>query len=246
MQQYIKKQVIVEAIQYNNLNREEIEKFVGKKLKCELESEAAYLANQGPPLFSISIETKEGLMKALPTDWIIKEPFPTGDRDFYPCKNDIFEKTYDKAEPTKFNNDNFSAISTVAAPFEANVLKPVGKVYPSEEETIFSIAQENDEYGGAHIYMFRNNLGFSDGKSNYAPSVSTIRFVEKKQNGEIIPGIQSEQLVIALIDRIKKLNAKFPCDENDEQVACLEGYLAACKKRIDNRINRGVMGDLKK
>jgi hypothetical protein len=35
-------------------------------------------------------------MKAMPYDWIIKEPFPTDDRCFYPCKPDIFEKTYER------------------------------------------------------------------------------------------------------------------------------------------------------
>jgi hypothetical protein len=88
--------VIVDAIKYNNLNREEIERFVGKKLHQELESETAYLAGKGAPIFSISIETKEGTMKAFPNDWIIREPFPTGDRDFYPCKPDIFEMTYEE------------------------------------------------------------------------------------------------------------------------------------------------------
>ena len=97
MGKFKKKPVIIEAIQYNNLNREEIEKFTGKKLQQELESETAYLAGKGAPLFSILIETKEGIMKAMPNDWIIKEPFPTGDRDFYPCKSDIFFKTYEEA-----------------------------------------------------------------------------------------------------------------------------------------------------
>lgn len=96
IEKFKKKPIEIEAIQYNNLNREEIEKFVGKRLLQELESETAYLAGKGPPKFSISIETKEGVMKALPNDWIIKEPFPNGDRDFYPCKNDIFKKTYEK------------------------------------------------------------------------------------------------------------------------------------------------------
>jgi len=95
IQKFKKKPVIIEAIQYNNLNREEIEKFVGKKLYQELESETAYLAGKGAPLFSISIETKEGIMKAMPNDWIIKEPFPTGDRDFYPCKDYIFKSTHE-------------------------------------------------------------------------------------------------------------------------------------------------------
>jgi len=34
-------------------------------------------------------------MKAMPNDWIIKEPFPTGDRAFYPCKDSIFKSTYE-------------------------------------------------------------------------------------------------------------------------------------------------------
>ncbi len=44
----------------------------------------------------ILIETLEGTMKALPGDWIIKEPFATDDRQFYPCKPDIFAATYER------------------------------------------------------------------------------------------------------------------------------------------------------
>jgi hypothetical protein len=90
MAQYRKKPVIIEAIQYNNLNREEIEKFVGKKLHQELETETAYLAGKGSPKFSLIIETLEGNHKAMPNDYIIK-----GIKgEFYPCKPDIFEATY--------------------------------------------------------------------------------------------------------------------------------------------------------
>ena len=96
IQKFRKKPVEVEAIQFNgNSNKQEIEQFVGRELKSELESETAYVAGQGAPIFSLLIETKEGVMKAFRGDWIIKEPFPTGDRDFYPCKNDIFVNTYD-------------------------------------------------------------------------------------------------------------------------------------------------------
>lgn len=89
--QFRKKPVIIEAIQYNNLNRAEIETFVGKKLNQELESETAYLAGQGSPKFSLSIDTMEGVMKAMPNDWIIKGI----NGEFYPCKHDVFEKTYE-------------------------------------------------------------------------------------------------------------------------------------------------------
>jgi hypothetical protein len=95
--QYRKKPVVIEAIQFDgNSNKTQIDKFVGRELKCELESETAYIAGMGAPIFSLLIETKEGIMKAFAGDWIIKEPFPTGDRDFYPCKPDIFEATYEK------------------------------------------------------------------------------------------------------------------------------------------------------
>lgn len=99
MAKFIKKPVITDAIQWNgNTNLKEIESFVGRRLNTELESETAYVAGQGPPVFSLLIETKEGVMKAFKNDWIIKEPFPTGDRDFYPCKPDIFANTYEPIE----------------------------------------------------------------------------------------------------------------------------------------------------
>jgi hypothetical protein len=95
MAQFRKKPVVVEAIQFNNLNKSQIEAFVGDTLVQEIESETAYIAGIAPPISSLSINTKEGVMKAFPGDWIIKEPFPTGDREFYPCKPDIFEQTYE-------------------------------------------------------------------------------------------------------------------------------------------------------
>lgn len=91
MAKFRKKPIVIEAIQYNNLNREEIESFVGNKLYRSLESETAYLAGKGAPKFSLIIQTKEGEMKAMPNDWIIKGV----NGEFYPCKPDIFEKTYE-------------------------------------------------------------------------------------------------------------------------------------------------------
>lgn len=95
MGRFRKYPVEIEAIQWSgNVNKKEVEDFVGKYLNAELESETAYIAGKGASIFSLLIETKEGVMKAMQGDWIIKEPFPTGDRDFYPCKNEIFVKTY--------------------------------------------------------------------------------------------------------------------------------------------------------
>ena len=45
--------------------------------------------------FLFYIDTKEGPMGVSPGDWVVKEPFPTPDRQFYPCKPDIFAATYE-------------------------------------------------------------------------------------------------------------------------------------------------------
>ena len=47
------------------------------------------------------IPTLEGTMKASVGDWIIREPAPSGDRQFYPCKPDIFAATYEPADGAK-------------------------------------------------------------------------------------------------------------------------------------------------
>ena len=62
IQKFRKKPVEIEAIQWNgNSNKQEIDSFVGRTLNTELESETAYLAGQGKPIFSLLIETKEGI-----------------------------------------------------------------------------------------------------------------------------------------------------------------------------------------
>jgi len=53
--------------------------------------EEGFMCGGGAP---IAIDTREGVMEAQLGDWIIKEPFPTGDRDFYPVKNAIFRERY--------------------------------------------------------------------------------------------------------------------------------------------------------
>lgn len=91
MAQYRKKPVVIEAIQFNGKNAEEIEQWSNNNVKTGPVSEdtltGAYL----------EIETLEGTMTAQPNDYIIKGV----NGEFYPCKPDIFEKTYD-SEVTTF------------------------------------------------------------------------------------------------------------------------------------------------
>jgi hypothetical protein len=94
MSKYRKKPVVIDAIQWNNINHEEILAFAPSIIGPSLESETAYIAGQGAPIFSMLIPTMEGSMKAMPGDWIIKGV----NGEFYPCKPDIFAKTYEPAD----------------------------------------------------------------------------------------------------------------------------------------------------
>jgi hypothetical protein len=118
-------------------------------------------------------------------------------------------------------------------------------VFPSDISTVI-VHDEDDAYGGAHKYSFTNCLGFSAGETQYAPSTQTIQFVQKQDDGNVIPGLLSEQLVIALIDRQKKLNARFPSPHSAKAIAGLELFLTAQRERVEERLQRGVMGQLAK
>lgn len=117
-------------------------------------------------------------------------------------------------------------------------------VFPSEEKTIQVVYDE--VYGGAHCYIMRESLGFHNGKAEYIDDAQVIRFVQKTDGGIVIPGLQSEQLVLALLDRTQKLNARFPSDQNEKMMAGLQMFLDACRERVEDRIKRGVMGNLQK
>ena len=123
--------------------------------------------------------------------------------------------------------------------------KPIdAQVFPSEEQTISVV--DDEVYGGAHCYFIRECLGFVDGKTQYAGTEQVIQFVQKNDDGSIVPGLQSEQLVLALLDRHQKLNNRFPSEQNAKMIEGLQMFLDACKERVQERIERGVMGELKK
>lgn len=87
---YRKKPVIIEAVQWNGINLTELKEFVGDSLKYEY-YDAAYKAGVAPPVIDVTIHTLEGDMKAEKGDYIIKGV----KGEFYPCKPDIFEQTYE-------------------------------------------------------------------------------------------------------------------------------------------------------
>ena len=79
---YRKKPVVIEAVQYTGNNYDKVCDFVGKKLDIK---------GYGT---SLIIETLEGNHIASIGDYIIKGV----QGEFYPCKPDIFEQTYEVVE----------------------------------------------------------------------------------------------------------------------------------------------------
>jgi len=84
-QQYIKKPVVVEAVRFSMDYLQDIN--VLTEFMKDADFDINYL-NEG----KIYIETLEGTMCALEGDYIIKGV----KGEFYPCKPDIFELTYEK------------------------------------------------------------------------------------------------------------------------------------------------------
>ena len=93
---YRKKPVVIEAIQWTRENDVELEHWLCKEKDIELEiDEHLYVAGVGTPYISaIRIKTLEGTLEATYGDYIIKGV----NGEFYPCKPDIFEKTYEKED----------------------------------------------------------------------------------------------------------------------------------------------------
>lgn len=77
---YKKRPVVIEAIQYTGENPAEIKEFVGEN--CRINKDGY-----------IFIRTLEGSMEVSVGDFVIKGV----NGEFYPCKPDIFGKTYEPA-----------------------------------------------------------------------------------------------------------------------------------------------------
>lgn len=88
---YKKKPVAIEAIQWTGFNLEEIKQFVGDKLDYGI-IDTAWEVGKGRPHVLMIIKTLEGDHRCSEGDYIIKGV----QGEFYPCKPDIFEETYEK------------------------------------------------------------------------------------------------------------------------------------------------------
>ena len=89
IKKYRKKPVVIEAIQFDGWNWQDCYQFMS--------NERLMFTADVSKRESIEIKTLEGTMTAQVGDFIIKGV----NEEFYPCKPDIFEKTYESLEDIK-------------------------------------------------------------------------------------------------------------------------------------------------
>ena len=86
MSQYRKKQLVIEAMQWDGSSPSAL-----AIMRWAMNKSVIGGTYHGSPF--LSVFTREGRMNASAGDWIIKGV----KGEFYPCKPDIFESTYDPA-----------------------------------------------------------------------------------------------------------------------------------------------------
>lgn len=95
---FVKKRVVIEAVHWDGNKVSETPDWILEALNSEV------LVRFGD---KVQVRTLEGVMTASPRDYIIRGV----DGELYPCKPDIFEKTYEKVEEGKESeNLNFGEV----------------------------------------------------------------------------------------------------------------------------------------
>ena len=159
MQKFVKKPVVIEAIQYDGANITEIESFVGAKLP------SVWLSVEDTQLV---IPTLEGDMKVSKGDYVIK-----GIKgEFYPCKPDVFKSTYNVVE------DNNGILSEgekrVRTNFNVSSSKSVDTAKQLMAEAINLLSRDQNDVA-SYYYDSINTTQYRDLSGGYQREVATAK-----------------------------------------------------------------------
>lgn len=177
---FIKKRVVIEAVHWNGIKVSETPEWILEALN------SGVLVRFGD---KVQVRTLEGVMTASPGDYIIKGV----DGELYPCKPDIFEKTYEKVEESKesenlnfgevieilkqgglvrrkgWNGKGLFVIKQVPAHIESDVIPRMQSLPQSAKDRILKGKGFVDYTSQCLIY--NENIGRAD---SWVPSVSDI------------------------------------------------------------------------
>lgn len=93
MKKYVKRPLEIEAVQVTFDNLYEAQDWANSIMPEDKKIKVAFSDDEDWSVQGLVIPTKEGNMLCSIGDFLIKEPFPTDDRMFYPCKPDMFALT---------------------------------------------------------------------------------------------------------------------------------------------------------
>lgn len=185
---YRKKSVVIEAIQLKIDNFDEVCDFMGGTPvpKHNPNFGVDEHGNTNEPYLGVYIETLEGKMLASYGDYIIKGV----NGEFYPCKPDIFEKTYDKADSVSamsfgdaievlkqggairrigWNGKGMFVIKQVPAHIESDIIPKMQSLPQSAKDLILKGKGFIDYTSQCLIY--NENTGRAD---SWVPSISDV------------------------------------------------------------------------
>lgn len=186
---YKKKPVVIEAIQLKVDNFDEVCEFMGETPEPKHNPDYGIdeHGNTNNPYLGVYIETLEGKMLANCGDYIIKGV----SGEFYPCKPDIFEKTYDIVEDESdsmcfgyaievlkqggairrkgWNGKGLFVIKQVPAHIDCNVIPKMQSLPQSAKDLIMKGKGFIDYTSQCLIY--NENTGRAD---SWVPSISDV------------------------------------------------------------------------
>ncbi len=185
---YRKKPVVIEAVQLATDNFDAVCDFMGGTPipKHNPNFGIDEHGNTNEPYLGVYIETLEGKMLASYGDYIIKGV----NGEFYPCKPDIFEKTYDKADSASamsfgdaievlkqggtirrigWNGKGLFVIKQVPAHIESDIIPKMQSLPQSAKDFILKSKGFVDYTSQCLIY--NENNGRAD---SWVPSISDV------------------------------------------------------------------------
>jgi len=138
-------------------------------------------------------------------------------------------------------------------------MTPIKPTFISHKDVNLWYAEDNTGLypEGCHTYYVCDCLGWDsvNNKTDFivagthdraSPQYQEIRFVQKTITGAVVAGITTEQLLDLIIHRHTQMNSAFPSSQNEEFLAHIASARELLADRVRDRVNRGVMGELKK
>ncbi len=210
---YTKKAITIQAIQWVGNNFDELKEFCSIIGVDDIDDET----QQIQPL----IKTLEGEMLISINDYLIK-----GIKgEFYPCKPDIFEASYDcneisKEDATEQDWKEYTSFITL--------IDKDGELYCNGDSDKKGLDIALNIIKQAEVGNFPIGVNFK------------LQSDPIKEVG--VNGVQITALIEVGLEMIKKLNTRFPCRENAITITKLEEALMWQEARTKNREKRGVEG----